>query len=83
MGSCGLSAWSCGLPRVRVDCRRGLMDVLSVMDRAYARRHELLGQPDVKWVSMLLNPLGVTLTIEKNDGNREMEFLSKEVASGC
>lgn len=54
------------------------MDVLSLMDRAYERRHELLAQDCVKWVAMKLDPQGVTLTITKTDGSCQIEFMSKE-----
>lgn len=54
------------------------MDVLSVMDRAYERRHELLAQDCVKWVAMKLDPRGVTLTITKDDGSCQVEFMARE-----
>lgn len=54
------------------------MDVVSVMDLAYGRRHELLAQEGVRWVRMMLDPRGVTLTIEKSDGSQEEEFIGKQ-----
>lgn len=49
-----------------------------MMDRAYERRHELLAQDCVKWVAMKLDPRGVTLTITKDDGSCQVEFMAKE-----
>lgn len=57
------------------------MDVVSVMDRAYQRRQELLAQEGVKWVAMKLDPHGVTLTITRRDGSHDVEFLSREEGS--
>lgn len=59
------------------------MDVLSVMDRAYERRHELLAQQDVSWVSMMLAPQGVTLTIKHKDGSQSTEFLDRSESNDC
>lgn len=59
------------------------MDVLSVIDRAYTRRHELLAQEGVKWVAMRLEPRGVTLTIKREDGSQEEEFLHKSTSCNC
>lgn len=56
-----------------------VMESVSVMDRAYERRHELLAQEGVSWVRMLLDNHGVTLTICHHDGGKEVEFLPKEV----
>lgn len=54
------------------------MDSVPLLDRAYDRRRELLGQEDVTWVRMVLDNHGVTLTICREDGSKDVEFLAKE-----
>lgn len=54
------------------------MDALAVMDRAYERRRELLNEDDVKGVQMTLNPSGVTLTVMRQDGSLDGEFLARQ-----
>lgn len=55
------------------------MDVIAVMEMAYSRRHELLQEEDVKGVAMMLNPLGVQLTIARRDGSCDTEHLPRGV----
>lgn len=54
------------------------MDALPVMDRAYERRCELLNEEGVKGVRMTLDPYGVTLTVVRQDGSFDAEFLPKQ-----
>ena len=50
-----------------------------LMDRAYARRIELLAQPGVKWVTMWLHGDGVILTAEEESGDCLGEWVGRRV----
>jgi hypothetical protein len=50
-----------------------------LMERAYARRIELLAQPGVKWVTMWLSGDGVILTAEEESGDRLGEWIARRV----
>lgn len=48
-----------------------------LLDRAYDRRAELLGQPGIRWVRMHLERRGVSLVIEEAAGSLRTEWLPR------
>ena len=55
---------------------------MDLLDRAYLRRSELLGQEDVRWVRMVIDPGGVLLTIGERAGGERNERLVRDPAAG-
>lgn len=57
---------------------------VELMERAYARRIELLAQPGVRWVAMRLHGDGVLLTVQEESGDQLSEWVpaSAEPADG-
>jgi hypothetical protein len=49
-----------------------------LLDRAYARRHELLAQPETKWVRMTLEARGVTFVLEERSGAERTEWMARQ-----
>lgn len=48
-----------------------------LLDRAYQRRVELMGQPGVRWVRMTLETRGVTFVLEDQSGCKRTEWLPR------
>jgi len=49
-----------------------------LLNRAYARRHELLAQPGIKWVRMTLEARGVTFVLEERSGAERVEWMARQ-----
>lgn len=48
-----------------------------LLDRAYRRRVELMGQPGVRWVRMTLEARGVTFVLEDGTGSKRTEWMPR------
>jgi len=48
-----------------------------LLDRAYRRRVELMGQPGVRWVRMTLEARGVTFVLEDGAGSKRSEWMPR------
>jgi hypothetical protein len=48
-----------------------------LLDRAYRRRVELMGQPGVRWVRMTLEARGVTFVTEDGRGGKRTEWMPR------
>ena len=50
----------------------------ALLDRAYQRRLELMGQPGVRWVRMTLEARGVTFVMEEQGGAQRAEWMPRD-----
>lgn len=48
-----------------------------LLERAYQRRIELLGQPGVNWVRMTLESRGVSFVLEESSGAKRTEWMPR------
>lgn len=48
-----------------------------LLERAYQRRVELMGQPGVRWVRMTLEARGVTFVMEEQGGAQRAEWMPR------